>query len=198
MAGYRVILCSEPGILRNKHSYKHPYIANCQTNYMQAGEKHAITIKPRKASTKNDTGGAAKSFPKRRKGKRELPDLQVGDVVEGTVRSLQRYGAFLDVGGVCALLHVSQISQEMVLKVADVLTLGTKLKVMVMSCDKEKARLNVSTRKLEPFAGAMFRDPQQVYDNAQRMAEEFKKKMMAKEVSAISKLKTLSPALDEI
>ena len=45
---------------------------------------------------------------------------------------------------------------------------------MVLTQDAEKGRLNFSTRKLEPEPGDMIKNPQKVYDNAERMAAEFK------------------------
>lgn len=56
--------------------------------------------------------------------------MQVGDVVLGTVKSVQLYGAFLDVGNeMSGLLHISQISQDRVHSVGDVLSVGDKIKV---------------------------------------------------------------------
>ena len=56
--------------------------------------------------------------------------LQVGDVVLGTVQSVQLYGAFLDLGGgISGLLHISQISHDRVNSVGDVLSVGDKIKV---------------------------------------------------------------------
>jgi small subunit ribosomal protein S1 len=56
--------------------------------------------------------------------------LQVGDVVEGTVVTIQVYGAFVDLGnGMNGLLHVSQISHDRVSSVDTVLSVGDRLKV---------------------------------------------------------------------
>jgi S1 RNA binding domain len=55
--------------------------------------------------------------------------LQVGDVVVGTVQSVKPYGAFVDIGGVNGLLHISQISEDRVTNVEAVLSEGDKLKV---------------------------------------------------------------------
>ena len=62
----------------------------------------------------------------------DLPrGLQVGDVVVGTVQSVKPYGAFVDIGGVNGLLHISQISEDRVTNVEAVLSEGDKLKVRV-------------------------------------------------------------------
>jgi S1 RNA binding domain len=59
----------------------------------------------------------------------EFDALQVGDVVVGTVQSVKPYGAFVDIGGVNGLLHISQISEDRVTNVEAVLSEGDKLKV---------------------------------------------------------------------
>jgi small subunit ribosomal protein S1 len=61
--------------------------------------------------------------------------LQVGDVVEGTVVTIQVYGAFVDLGnGMNGLLHVSQISHDRVSSVDTVLSVGDRLKVRTGYC----------------------------------------------------------------
>ena len=55
--------------------------------------------------------------------------VQVGDVVIGIVQAVKPYGAFVDVGGLNGLLHISQISHDRVLNVENVLSEGDKLKV---------------------------------------------------------------------
>ena len=55
--------------------------------------------------------------------------VQVGDVVQGVVQSVKPYGAFVDLGGVTGLLHVSQISHERITSVDKILQEGDKLKV---------------------------------------------------------------------
>lgn len=53
----------------------------------------------------------------------------IGSVVVGTVQSVKPYGAFIDIGGVSGLLHISQISHDRLTTVETVLTVGDKLKV---------------------------------------------------------------------
>lgn len=101
---------------------------------------------------------------------------KVGDVVLGTVKSVQLYGAFLDVGNeMSGLLHISQISQDRVHSVGDVLSVGDQIKVMVLTYDTERARLSLSTRKLEPSPGDMLKNPQLVFEKADEMAARFRK-----------------------
>lgn len=114
----------------------------------------------------------------------EAHGLKVGDVVQGTVQSVRPYGAFVDLGGVTGLLHVSQISHDRVTTVEKILAEGDKLKVMILSQDRERGRVTLSTKKLEPNPGDMLRNPQLVFEKAEEMAEQFKKRVEAAELTA--------------
>jgi len=71
--------------------------------------------------------------------------MKEGDTVSGTVRSLTDYGAFVDLGGVDALLHVSDIAWSRVNKAADVLSVGQQIeaKVLKISSAADKRRISV-------------------------------------------------------
>src|SRR5579863_9073389 len=83
---------------------------------------------------------------------RRYAEMKEGDTVSGTVRSLTDYGAFVDVGGVDALLHVSDISWSRVNKAADVLSVGQQVeaKVLKISTEGEKRRISVGMKQLLP------------------------------------------------
>jgi small subunit ribosomal protein S1 len=81
---------------------------------------------------------------------RRYSQVQEGETVHGTVRSLTDYGAFIDIGDVDALLHVSDISRSRVSKPADVLTVGQEVEVKVLKIDPEKKRISVGMKQLEP------------------------------------------------
>jgi small subunit ribosomal protein S1 len=81
---------------------------------------------------------------------RRYSEVQEGATVHGTVRSLTDYGAFVDIGGVDALLHVSDISRSRVSKPADVLSVGQEVEVKVLKIDAEKRRISVGMKQLEP------------------------------------------------
>jgi small subunit ribosomal protein S1 len=78
--------------------------------------------------------------------------IKEGDTVTGTVRSLMDYGAFVDLGGVDALLHVGDISWGRINKPADVLSSGQQLEVKVLKLAKEgdKRRISVGLKQLLP------------------------------------------------
>lgn len=103
--------------------------------------------------------------------------FKVGDVVSGVVQSVKPYGAFIDLGGTTGLLHVSQISHDRIMNVDKILSEGDKLKVMILSADKERGRMTLTTKKLEKTPGDMLRDPQLVFDGAEEMAKLFKERL---------------------
>ncbi|MCU1327720.1 MAG: ribosomal protein [Bryobacterales bacterium] len=76
--------------------------------------------------------------------------LETGSVVEGTVRSLLDYGAFVDIGGIDGMLHVADISWGRVNKPADVLTVGQKLTVQILKVDAGKKRVSLGLKQLQP------------------------------------------------
>lgn len=61
--------------------------------------------------------------------KSQMSSFGVGDVVIGTVQAVKPYGAFIDVGGINGLLHISQISHDRITNVETVLSEGDKIKV---------------------------------------------------------------------
>jgi small subunit ribosomal protein S1 len=81
---------------------------------------------------------------------RRFAEVQEGAVVDGTVRSLTEYGAFVDLGGVDGLLHISDISWTRVVNVADVLAVGQQLEVKVLKIDPETRRIALGLKQLQP------------------------------------------------
>jgi small subunit ribosomal protein S1 len=81
---------------------------------------------------------------------RRYSEVKEGDTVSGTVRSLTDYGAFVDIGGVDALLHVSDISWSRINKPADALTVEQSIEVRVLKIDPEKRRVSVGLKQLQP------------------------------------------------
>ena len=76
--------------------------------------------------------------------------LKEGDVVSGEVRSLAGYGAFVDIGGIDGLLHVSDISWSRVNSPEDVLTVGQQLQLKVLKVDPENSRISLGLKQLQP------------------------------------------------
>lgn len=70
------------------------------------------------------------------------------DVVEGEIKRLTNFGAFVDINGIDGLLHVSEISWGRVEKPEDILSVGEKVKVCILNIDKEHKKLSLSIKKL--------------------------------------------------
>jgi len=76
-------------------------------------------------------------------------EIAAGQIREGTVRSVQAYGAFVDLGGVDGLLHVSAMSHTRVSDPTKVVKPGDKVQVMVLSVDREKQRIALGLKQLQ-------------------------------------------------
>lgn len=79
-----------------------------------------------------------------------MAEISEGDIIEGTVARLTNFGAFIDLGGVDGLVHISQIAHEHIKSPGDVLTIGEKVKVKVLSVDVEKGRVSLSIKDTLP------------------------------------------------
>ncbi|MFC7681999.1 30S ribosomal protein S1 [Paenibacillus sp. GCM10028914] len=79
-----------------------------------------------------------------------MANLQEGQVLEGTVQRLTQFGAFVDVGGVDGLVHVSEIAWSHVDKPSDVLSEGDKVSVKVLKVDPEKGKISLSIKAAQP------------------------------------------------
>ncbi|KAK4380153.1 hypothetical protein RND71_002015 [Anisodus tanguticus] len=96
--------------------------------------------------------------------------LGIGSVVLGTVQSLKPYGAFIDIGGINGLLHV-----------------------MILSHDRERGRVSLSTKKLEPTPGDMIRNPKLVFEKAEEMAQTFRQRIAQAEAMARADMLRFQP-----
>lgn len=79
-----------------------------------------------------------------------LSSLHDGDVVEGKVARLTDFGAFIDLGGVDGLVHVSEIAHQHVGKPSDALTVGEDVQVKILSINPEEGRISLSIKETLP------------------------------------------------
>ncbi|MCD8915090.1 30S ribosomal protein S1 [Staphylococcus simulans] len=79
-----------------------------------------------------------------------LASLNEGDVIEGTIARLTNFGAFVDIGGVDGLVHVSELSHEHVDKPEDVVSVGQKVNVKVKSVEQDSERISLSIKDTLP------------------------------------------------
>ncbi|MCM3766549.1 30S ribosomal protein S1 [Neobacillus niacini] len=79
-----------------------------------------------------------------------LDELKAGQVIEGTVQRITDFGAFVDIGGIDGLVHISQLSHEHVSKPTDVVQEGQKVQVKVLSVDRDNERISLSIKETLP------------------------------------------------
>jgi len=132
----------------------------------------------------------------------QMADLSRGDVIDGIVKALKPYGAFVEVGGMSGLLHISQISMDRINDLEAVLQPGQKIKCMIIDHDKVNGRIALSTKTLEPEPGDMIKDPARVYEMAEETARVYLEKQEAerkkREASAKDIVLGLGDALDDL
>ena len=78
-----------------------------------------------------------------------LKNLEEGQIVKGIVKNITDYGAFIDLGGLDGLLHITDISWSRVINPADTLNLGEEIEVKVLSFDKEKLRVSLGLKQIQ-------------------------------------------------
>jgi small subunit ribosomal protein S1 len=132
----------------------------------------------------------------------QMSDLSRGDIVQGMVKALKPYGAFVEVGGMSGLLHISQISYDRIVDLEQVLQPGMQVKCMIIDHDKVNGRIALSTKTLEPEPGDMLKDPALVFEKAEETAEKYHARMeaerKAREEAARDIVLGLGDSLDDI
>ena len=79
-----------------------------------------------------------------------LKVLEEGVILEGTVKNITGYGAFVDLGGIDGILHISDMSWGRISHPSEVLQVGEKVKVVVLKFDPEKERISLGMKQLTP------------------------------------------------
>ena len=84
-----------------------------------------------------------------------LKNLEEGQIVKGIVKNITDYGAFIDLGGLDGLLHITDISWSRVINPKDALNLGEEIEVKILNFDKEKARVSLGLKQIQndPWEG---------------------------------------------
>uniref|UniRef100_A0A7C1FRQ5 S1 RNA-binding domain-containing protein n=1 Tax=Caldilinea aerophila TaxID=133453 RepID=A0A7C1FRQ5_9CHLR len=101
----------------------------------------------------------------RRQQKEQLLDtLQEGAVLEGVISSIADFGAFVDLGGADGLIHLSELSWNRVTHPSEVVNIGDRVNVQIISIDNERRRIGLSLRRLTP-------QPWEVIDNTYQVGQ---------------------------
>ncbi|HLO52286.1 MAG TPA: S1 RNA-binding domain-containing protein [Kamptonema sp.] len=114
-----------------------------------------------------------------------IKKLKVSDVVVGKIRGVKPYGAFVDLGDICALLYISDISHDPFDDPHSVFQVNDEVKVMILDLDLLRGRISVSTKQLEPEPGDMLKNPQLVYEKAEKMAAKYCQQMQERQIDSV-------------
>ena len=95
---------------------------------------------------------------RREKAEKIWSEIEVGKKYNGVVKSMTSYGAFVDIGGVDGMVHVSEISWNRIRKPDDVLSIGDEIEVYVINFDPEKKKISLGYRKPEDNPWTKFTD----------------------------------------
>lgn len=85
-----------------------------------------------------------------RKRAETLSTIQEGDVVKGVVRRLTQFGAFIDIGGLDGLLHISEISWHRINHPSEALKVGDEIEVLILRVDRESEKVSLSLKQILP------------------------------------------------
>lgn len=96
----------------------------------------------------------------RRRGRKDelLGELKKGDVRKGRISSLAKFGAFVDLGGADGLIHLSELSWSRVNHPSEVIQVGDEVQVYVLNVDRDRKRIGLSLRRLEPEPWSVVHD----------------------------------------
>ena len=104
---------------------------------------------------------------RREKAEAVWNEIEVGKVYHGVVKSLTSYGAFVDIGGIDGMVHVSELSWSRIKNPAEVVSVGDELDVYVIGFDKEAKRISLGYKKAEDNPWTKFVNTYKIGDIAQ-------------------------------
>ena len=101
---------------------------------------------------------------RREKAESVWADIEVGKRYDGVVKSMTSYGVFVDIGGVDGMIHISEISWIRVKQPSDVMSVGDKISVYILSFDKEARKISLGYKKAEDNPWIKFTSEHKVGD----------------------------------
>jgi len=99
---------------------------------------------------------AVQNEQRRANSEKVWEEIEVGKIYSGVVKSLTSYGVFVDIGGVDGMVHISELSWKRIHNPAEVVAIGDKVEVYVISFDPEKKKISLGLRKPEDNPWAKF------------------------------------------
>jgi small subunit ribosomal protein S1 len=113
-----------------------------------------------------------------------INELEIGQLVSGKVADLRPFGAFVELNGITALLHINNISQKYVSSVNAVLPVGTLVKAVIADLDTQRGRISLSTSVLEERPGEVLDAFETVMAEAEERFDRHQQKMLEKKEAA--------------
>ena len=107
-------------------------------------------VQPRRAATSWSRGARCSSASATQLKEETLKVLEEGVILEGIVKNITDYGAFVDLGGIDGLLHVTDMSWGRVAHPSDVVNVGDRVKVVVLKYDPERERVSLGMKQIMP------------------------------------------------
>jgi len=107
-----------------------------------------------------------------------IGELEVNQLVDGTVVSIKPFGVFVDLDGLTALLHIKQISKNYVESLNNLFSLRQSIKAIVVDIDETKGRVSLSTKLLENYPGEIIENFNEVMDNAEARYNKISSKLL--------------------
>ncbi len=117
------------------------------------GESHLFKIIKLNKRRRNVVVSRRIILEERRDTQRQklLDEIEVGQVREGDVKNITDFGAFIDLGGVDGLLHITDMSWGRISHPSELVTIGDKLKVKILDIDIDRGRISLGLKQLTPY-----------------------------------------------
>lgn len=107
----------------------------------------------------------------------KMKQFFVGEVVKGTVREVKHFGVFIDIGGFNALLRITEISHEHIDSPHSIFQVNDEVKVLILDIEFERKLISLSTKQIEAEPGDMVKNPQFVYEKAEKIAAKYRESL---------------------
>jgi ribosomal protein S1 len=121
-----------------------------QQDYKQELVGSTLTVKPIEVNRKEQKLVLSAMVGNNEMRQKRLEELEVGSIVEGLVINLVKFGAFIELGGVDGLLHISEMDWKNVEHPSEVVSIGDSLQVKVIQIDRDRSRVSLSRKALLP------------------------------------------------
>ena len=150
----------------DRHGQRHPRVPARLAGRHPSGEGHHAVRRQGSSSSRSSSSTASATTwscraapcsrrPQGEEREKLLATLQEGAIVKGIVKNITDYGAFVDLGGIDGLLHITDLAWRRVKHPSEVLTVGDEVTAKVLKFDQEKNRVSLGMKQLgeDPWVG---------------------------------------------